>query len=90
MFGVIEFVDDLPGRAPTSSEDIEAFAAALRLQPDRWAVYPWSDELAPKTLSSRASDINRSRSTAPSALRSGFEAAVRGGVLYVRYTGDPQ
>lgn len=82
----VEFVDDLPPARPfTPSEAIAEFAATVRQQPGRWAIYPWSSNLGHRTLLSRASDINRHRGT-PS-LRTGFEAAVRDGVMYVRYIG---
>lgn len=84
----VEFVDELPGKSPTPSAAIAEFADVLREQPGRWAKYPWSDELADKTRKSRANDINGGHPTAPVALRTGFEGAVREGVMYVRYVGD--
>ncbi|MCG7592437.1 hypothetical protein [Mycobacterium sp. PSTR-4-N] len=80
----VEFVDELPGRSPTPSADIAAFADALRAQPGRWARYPWSDDIAERTRKSRAYDINRGQATAPAALRRGFQAAYRNGTLWVR------
>jgi hypothetical protein len=86
----VVWVDELPsGKTKTSSDDIAAFAATLRQRPLQWAVYPWSAALAPVTRKNRASDINHSRASAPLALRRGFEAAVRGDVMYVRYIGRP-
>lgn len=86
----IQFVDELPGcPGKTASEDIAQFAKVLRKRRNKWAIYPWSEDLAAVTRKNRASDINRGRPSAPAALRHGFEAAVRDGVLYVRYTGRP-
>lgn len=83
----INFIDTLPGRPLTRTEDIAEFADELKRNPRQWAAYPWSDDLAYGTRKSRASDINRNQPTAPLPLRTGFHAAVRDGVLYVRYMG---
>lgn len=84
----VEFVDELPNVGTTATPELVAcFAESLRREPGRWAVYPWSDELAPHSRRSRASDINAGRRGAPAALRDGFQAAVRAGVMYVRFAG---
>lgn len=87
----LAFLKELPAaarlRTTATSHEVQEFADALRANPGRWAAYPWSGELTPKSRRSRACDINAGRVTAPRAMRCGFEAAVRDGVLYIRYVG---
>ena len=84
----IEFFDDLPVRNGRAMEGIQSeFAQALRDQPGRWAKYPEQDGRSPGSLSAAAYRISKGSHLAPKNFRSGFEAVVRRGVLYVRFVG---
>lgn len=67
---------------------MSALGAALRGRPLAWAKYP-RPRKSKSALSHSAWLINSADPRAPRAFRSGgFEAAVRDGVLYVRYVGE--
>lgn len=84
-----KFVDDLPGgRGVRACGDLSGFAADLRAHPGRWAEAEWANALAPSSRHAAAHRINGGLRTAYPELRTGFEATVRKGVLYVRYVGD--
>lgn len=89
----VEFVEFDGERRPRGENDpiLTQFAAALVSSPGRWAKYP--KPLSPKSVSSMAAKINRTRShpVAPVPFDDGtFQARTRSGVLYVRCTpGDP-
>jgi hypothetical protein len=65
---------------------VREFAAALQQKPGVWAVYPLP--LSVNSARAYANSIKKGLATSPVALREGFGAATRAGVLYVRYIGD--
>lgn len=83
-FGDIEFFDDLPSKSIVDREGAP-FADILRAHPQKWAAWPIDDEL--RTLHNRAMQI---RNGSAHFKKDEFEAAIRGGVLYVRYIGESQ
>ncbi|WP_280474805.1 hypothetical protein [Nocardia asiatica] len=81
-----EFVDELPPRLYRNRDDVmDQFAAALRERVGVWAKWP-----------QEAFALNASYSTSirKGLLKpfrgGGFEAVIRNGVLYARYTGEGQ
>lgn len=83
----IEFVDELPQpeyRGKGVSTFTRDFADGLRKNPGAWGVWPKKMKLA--TLRGYASKINAGLFTA--LPKDEFRAAVRQGVLYVRYVGS--
>jgi hypothetical protein len=79
------FVETLPdrrggGRHPDPA--LVQFAADVRANPDRWALYP--NTIGPRSGSALVRYISSGQGAFSGG---GFEAAVRAGVLYVRYTG---
>ncbi|MFC9767659.1 hypothetical protein [Rhodococcus jostii] len=85
-----DFVDEIPDRAGSKFNAQEGeFAAALRNNPGKWAVYYrdfGEDEKHAKYA--RAQQIRKGALKAYAS--GGFEAAVRSGVLYARYVGGAE
>lgn len=87
----VEFLDQLPARWRGRNDDaIAAFADALKSQPGKWAVHPLNSEWSKGYKRSAASNITRGSHLAHSVLRIGYQAALRDGVVYVRYVGGAQ
>ncbi len=80
----VEFVDGLPGDTPMQSrvhrERIREFAAELRKQPGRWAIYPWTTTDSGSRAT--ASRISRGKVV---AFGDGFRAVSSHGTVYVQY-----
>lgn len=93
-----EFIDELPTPVRTPHKPgirgceplIMEFADALRENPKQWAKYPKA--LSLYTAKSYVSAIKSKPSRlGPKPLQGGaFEAAIRKGVLYVRYVGGEE
>ncbi|GAB2648401.1 hypothetical protein ACWDYH_05580 [Nocardia goodfellowii] len=73
------FYTELPAPQTRARERANReFAAELRRNPGRWAVYPWHTR-------SPHSTKHRLRNGMSAAFGTGFESEVRGGTVYVRY-----
>ena len=97
----VVFVDKLPdrttpGRGP---HPIDVMVAdELRQHPGRWAIYPaearWADagDLDPRAFAQRLHSLKTRITKAPTGVwRDGrYDARVRDGKLFVRYTGDEE
>lgn len=85
----VQFVAELPPHGRQLPQLVE-FVTELKRHPLAWAIFPGQEFMSTayrRSMASRINIQNKMTNRPPAPLRGDFEAAVRGGVIHVRYVG---